>query len=76
MSRFLFLFSNLHNLLSAIENDQFWQKPTSFPDLTNQNVGIQIYANWKKESKNVTVLFVEPNNKIRVCGLIYAIKCS
>jgi hypothetical protein len=29
---FLFILSNLHNLLSPIENDQFWQIPTSFPD--------------------------------------------
>ena len=36
------LFFNLANLLSADENDQFWQIPTSFPDLTNQNGGIQI----------------------------------
>ena len=44
MSRFCFPFSNLHNLLSANEKDQFWS-------LTNQNGGNQIYANWKKKAK-------------------------
>jgi hypothetical protein len=47
-------FSNWDNLLSANENDQFWQIPTSFPDWTNQNDEIQIYPNWKNGSKNVT----------------------
>ena len=51
MSRFCFFSSNLHNLLSPIENDQFWQITTSIPDLTNQNGGIQIYANWKNKGK-------------------------
>ena len=32
----------------------FWQKPTSFSDATNQNGGIQIYPIWKKEGKNLT----------------------
>ena len=51
MSRFFFLFSNMHNLLSAIKNDQFWQIPTSFQDKTNQNGGIQIDANWKNKAQ-------------------------
>jgi hypothetical protein len=46
-----YVFSNLANLLSADENDQFWQKPRSYPDLTNQNGGIQIGPNWKTGAK-------------------------
>ena len=54
-------FSNLANLLSADENDQFWQILTSFPDLTNQNGGIQICPNWKKEKQKKihTVYYIE-----------------
>jgi hypothetical protein len=48
ISRFCFIFSNLHNMLSPIENDRFWQIPTSFPIKTNQNGEIEIFANLQK----------------------------
>jgi hypothetical protein len=48
-------------MLSGNKNDQFWQIPSSFPDLTNQNGGIQIKPNWKKEEQKLYTLYMKIN---------------